>query len=119
MNRIDIEAVVIRVSRTDPVAAVVAPRFVHHPGYCVHAERETLVGAELSPSAPDQLFPKMSYAARMRAPTSVELSGPIAFSGVRWGDVPDTPGVYVIADQQEIVYVGMAVACGTTPPAKS
>jgi hypothetical protein len=44
----------------------------------------------------------------MRAPTSVELSEPLAFSSVSWGDVPDTPGVYVIADQQEIVYVGMA-----------
>jgi hypothetical protein len=44
----------------------------------------------------------------MRASTRIELSEPVAFASVRWGDVPDTPGVYVTADQQEIVYVGMA-----------
>ena len=30
------------------------------------------------------------------------------FDGVRWADVPDEPGVYVIYDLDEVVYVGMA-----------
>jgi hypothetical protein len=38
----------------------------------------------------------------------VELSIPIRFSDVRWTDVPNEPGVYVIMDQEEVVYVGMA-----------
>lgn len=38
----------------------------------------------------------------------IELSLPIRFSDVSWRDVPDKPGVYVIMDQEEVVYVGMA-----------
>ncbi len=49
VNLVDIDAVVVRVSRTDPVAAIVAPWFVHYPGYSVHVERETIVRAKLSP----------------------------------------------------------------------
>jgi hypothetical protein len=40
--------------------------------------------------------------------TEVELSIPTRFSDVSWTDVPDEPGVYVIMDQEEVVYVGMA-----------
>ena len=36
------------------------------------------------------------------------LSAPIAFRDVEWSDVPDEPGVYVIHDRLEVVYVGMA-----------
>lgn len=42
------------------------------------------------------------------ADTTVPLSHPIAFASVKWRDIPDEPGVYVIADQHEVVYVGMA-----------
>ena len=38
----------------------------------------------------------------------IPLSEPISFAGVTWNAVPNEPGVYVIADQGEIVYVGMA-----------
>src|SRR5215217_6256432 len=38
----------------------------------------------------------------------IELSTPSRFRDVSWTDVPDEPGVYVIMDQEEIVYVGMA-----------
>jgi hypothetical protein len=48
VNRIDIETMVFRVPRTDPVATTVAPGLVHHPGYSVHAERETIVREKLS-----------------------------------------------------------------------
>jgi predicted GIY-YIG superfamily endonuclease len=44
----------------------------------------------------------------MNAKTNVPLSEPIAFATVNWKNIPDQPGVYVIADQDEIVYVGMA-----------
>src|SRR5262249_47343557 len=44
----------------------------------------------------------------MNAKTNVSLSEPIAFATVNWNNIPDEPGVYVIADQDEIVYVGMA-----------
>ena len=30
------------------------------------------------------------------------------FSEVRWPDIPDQPGVYVIYDEGEVIYVGMA-----------
>ena len=33
---------------------------------------------------------------------------PIRFSDVDWSVVPNEPGVYVITDQEEVVYVGMA-----------
>ena len=42
-------------------------------------------------------------------PARVTLSEPVAFATVRWTEIPHEPGVYVIADQSEIVYVGMAV----------
>lgn len=38
----------------------------------------------------------------------IPLSEPIAFATVKWTNIPETPGVYVIADQSEVVYVGMA-----------
>ena len=31
-----------------------------------------------------------------------------SFRDARWGEVPDEPGVYVILDRDEIVYIGMA-----------
>jgi len=40
--------------------------------------------------------------------TEIELSIPVRFKDVSWTDVPDKPGVYVILDQEEVVYVGMA-----------
>ncbi len=33
---------------------------------------------------------------------------PILFADVDWKDIPDLPGVYVIYDCKEVVYVGMA-----------
>src|SRR5437773_6359739 len=30
------------------------------------------------------------------------------YATVKWSNIPDEPGVYVIADQNEVVYVGMA-----------
>jgi excinuclease UvrABC nuclease subunit len=44
----------------------------------------------------------------LKAETTVPLSEPFAFATVKWSRVPAEPGVYVIADQDEIVYVGMA-----------
>ena len=44
----------------------------------------------------------------MRAPTDVPLSDPLSFASVKWTSIPNEPGVDVIADHQEIVYVGMA-----------
>src|SRR5262245_36870454 len=44
----------------------------------------------------------------MNAKTSVSLSERIAFATVKWNNIPDKPGVYVIVDQNEVVYVGMA-----------
>lgn len=43
-----------------------------------------------------------------RVTTAVPLSDQIAFCDAPWGDVPDAPGVCVIYDREEIVYVGMA-----------
>src|SRR5215470_2531977 len=52
----------------------------------------------------------MRYAASeyMNVKTNVSLSEPIAFATVKWNNIPDKPGVYVIADENEVVYVGMA-----------
>jgi predicted GIY-YIG superfamily endonuclease len=36
------------------------------------------------------------------------LSSPIEFGSVDWSTVPADPGVYVIYDRDEVVYVGMA-----------
>ena len=36
------------------------------------------------------------------------FSPPIALGGCDWTKVPDQPGVYVIFDKEEIIYVGMA-----------
>jgi excinuclease UvrABC nuclease subunit len=50
----------------------------------------------------------------MTGPTPAELliaagfSDPIRFNGVDWNMVPAEPGVYVIFDQDECLYVGMA-----------
>ena len=37
----------------------------------------------------------------------IELSPPTRFAAVDWRTVPDAPGVYVILDHDEILYVGM------------
>lgn len=39
---------------------------------------------------------------------SDRLSQVVRFSGVDWLSVPDVPGAYVIYDNGEVVYVGMA-----------
>lgn len=44
----------------------------------------------------------------MKAPTTIALSEPIAFANAKGRETPDEPGVHVMADRQEIVYVGMA-----------
>lgn len=36
------------------------------------------------------------------------LSEELSFSSVVWNDVPDRPGVYVIYEGEEVLYVGMA-----------
>jgi len=36
------------------------------------------------------------------------FSSALTFSQIDWLQVPDTPGVYVIYDLQEVLYVGMA-----------
>ena len=36
------------------------------------------------------------------------LSEPVRFEDVDWDRVPDEPGVYVIRDLDEVIYVGMA-----------
>ena len=43
----------------------------------------------------------------MEDPEAV-LSGLVRFAEVDWQSVPDEPGVYVISDGDEVVYVGMA-----------
>ncbi len=40
--------------------------------------------------------------------SSYELSARMPFDGVDWSHVPANPGVYVIYDRDEIVYVGMS-----------
>ncbi len=40
--------------------------------------------------------------------TGVELSPAVTFASVDWSDVPDAPGVYVIYESNEVLYVGMA-----------
>jgi len=37
-----------------------------------------------------------------------DLSPPVAFAEVSWPTVPDKPGVYVIYEGDEVLYVGMA-----------
>jgi hypothetical protein len=44
----------------------------------------------------------------MRVSTTIQLSDPMPFAGAMWSAVPNEPGVYVIADEKEVVYVGMA-----------
>jgi excinuclease UvrABC nuclease subunit len=50
----------------------------------------------------------------MTNPTAVQLliaagfSDPLRFDGIDWNSVPAEPGVYVIFDREECVYVGMA-----------
>ncbi len=39
---------------------------------------------------------------------SVHLSQPVRFGDVDWANIPDTPGAYVIYDEGEVIYVGMA-----------
>jgi predicted GIY-YIG superfamily endonuclease len=38
----------------------------------------------------------------------LELSAPMSFCDADWTSVPAGPGVYVILDRDEVVYVGMA-----------
>jgi excinuclease UvrABC nuclease subunit len=44
----------------------------------------------------------------MKALTTVALSDPISFGEVDWNAIPNEPGVYVISDEKEVIYVGMA-----------
>jgi len=37
-----------------------------------------------------------------------DFSRTIAFAAARWDEVPDSPGVYLIYDLSDLVYVGMA-----------
>jgi excinuclease UvrABC nuclease subunit len=39
---------------------------------------------------------------------TARLSEPIRFESPDWSAVPDRPGVYVISDMDEVIYVGMA-----------
>jgi hypothetical protein len=39
---------------------------------------------------------------------SEDLSEPVSFHDVNWNDVPASPGVYVIYDHDEVIYVGMS-----------
>lgn len=55
VSRIDIETMVFRVPRTDPIATAVAPWLVHHPGYSVNAERETVFREEPTPDRGDPI----------------------------------------------------------------
>ena len=67
-----------------------------------------------------KIFPRLFHASHRRqqfqrprsacdgGPMDVRLSGPIRFSDVDWALVPDKPGVYVINDGEEVIYVGMA-----------
>lgn len=41
-------------------------------------------------------------------PQNPSLSAPFGFSSVNWTEIPDEPGVYVIYDVDEVIYVGMA-----------
>ncbi len=40
--------------------------------------------------------------------TRITLSGLASFDDVRWSEVPDGPGVYVIYEGDVVLYVGMA-----------
>ena len=44
----------------------------------------------------------------MSIPALEGLNGPFRFAAADWSAVPDAPGVYVIQDQDEVIYVGMA-----------
>ena len=44
----------------------------------------------------------------MKVTVATSLSNLIAFGDVDWDQVPDSPGVYVIYDIAEVVYVGMS-----------
>ena len=39
---------------------------------------------------------------------SFPLSEPVTFRNIDWKDVPASPGVYVIYDKDEVIYVGMS-----------
>jgi excinuclease UvrABC nuclease subunit len=36
------------------------------------------------------------------------LSDPIPFNGANWASIPNEPGVYVIREGEEVIYVGMS-----------
>jgi hypothetical protein len=42
------------------------------------------------------------------SPASARLAAPVRFSDVNWAAIPDTAGAYVIYDEGEVIYVGMA-----------
>jgi excinuclease UvrABC nuclease subunit len=44
----------------------------------------------------------------MPSSTSIQLSERRPFRDVDWSEIPDRPGVYVIDELDEVVYVGMA-----------
>lgn len=39
---------------------------------------------------------------------SLGFRSAISFDALDWSEVPDQPGVYVIFDRAEVIYVGMA-----------
>ncbi|MFT3772680.1 MAG: hypothetical protein QM820_45390 [Minicystis sp.] len=41
-------------------------------------------------------------------PQNARLSSLVRFRDVVWANIPDTPGAYVIYDEEEVIYVGMA-----------
>ena len=41
-------------------------------------------------------------------PVSSRLAAPVRFSDVDWATIPDVAGAYVIYDEDEVLYVGMA-----------
>lgn len=44
----------------------------------------------------------------MKQPSQPGFSIQVSFEGVDWSLVPDEPGVYIIYDLAEVIYVGMA-----------
>lgn len=99
VNSIDIKTVVLRVPRTDPVAAIVAPWLVHHPRHSVHVERETIVRPRLSPDrgdsvngtqdAPDSAHRYESIADLKGVQEAITPSDWVGFQAVRFSVAPD------------------------------
>ncbi|MBF9058171.1 hypothetical protein HKCCSP123_03155 [Rhodobacterales bacterium HKCCSP123] len=50
----------------------------------------------------------MSVSQRKTDLNGLGFSDVVALGGCDWAQIPDEPGVYVIFDQDEVIYVGMA-----------